>query len=175
VRYHPFQIDPATQADGEEYLAYCKRRWGGDGWTRSMRQMGKREGADYAKWVTWPNTTHAGRLLLLAEKHGLGDDVIGILYRYCYEEGQNVSLREVVARCAKEAGVPDGEAYVYSDAGLLELSQQLRQATVNGKRVKAAPTFNLTVNGATHDFSGAQDTERWQSMLEACVQMLTGD
>ena len=58
VRYHPFQIDPATHADGEEYSAYCKRRWGGDGWTRSMRQMGKREGADYAKWVTWPNSAH---------------------------------------------------------------------------------------------------------------------
>ena len=60
---------------------------------------------------------------MLAEKHGLGDKVTGIvrkhaiphhslrscrgasgvprahqLYRYCYEEGLNVSLRETVAR-----------------------------------------------------------------------------
>ena len=40
------------------------------------------------------------RLLLLAEKHGLGDRVIGLLYKYCYEDGLNVSLRETVARAA---------------------------------------------------------------------------
>jgi predicted DsbA family dithiol-disulfide isomerase len=124
----------------------------------------------YANWVTWPNTTHCGRLLLLAEKHGLGDAVIGTLYRYCYEEGQNVSLREVVARAAVEVGVPGGAEYVHSDAGLLELSTALQNAKVGGKRVSAAPTFQLRVANAATSFSGAQETEQWLSMLEQCVQ-----
>ena len=34
-----------------------------------MRKMGKKEGtALYANWVTWPNTTHASRLMMLASK-----------------------------------------------------------------------------------------------------------
>jgi predicted DsbA family dithiol-disulfide isomerase len=171
VHYHPFMIDPATAPDGEEYTAYNRRRWGSDGWTRSMRAMGRREGCPYANWKTWPNTTHAGRLLLLAEKHGVADSVIGILYRYCYEEGENVSLRETVARAANEAGVPGGEEYVLSDAGLLELSLALKNAKVNGKRVSAAPTFLLRVGSATADFSGAQDFEQWLSMLEQCAEI----
>ena len=164
-------IDPATQPDGEEYHAYNRRRWGSDGWTRSMRAMGKREGTPYANWKTWPNTTYASRLLLHAEKHGLGDRVVGILYDYCYERGENVSLRETVARAAREAEVPGGEEYVMSDQGLLELSQLLGRQSVNGKRVSAAPTFNIMVGGAAHSFSGAQDTERWTLMLEQCAEM----
>ena len=81
-----------------------------------MKRMGRKEGAPYANWVTWPNTTHCSRLLMLAEKHGLSDAVVGRLYRACYEEGQNVSLRETVARVATEAGVPDGAEYIMSDA-----------------------------------------------------------
>jgi predicted DsbA family dithiol-disulfide isomerase len=66
VHYYPFMIDPGTQPDGEPYDDYNRRRWGGDGWTRSMKQMGRKEGAPYNNWVTWPNTTHCSRLLLLA-------------------------------------------------------------------------------------------------------------
>ena len=108
---------------------------------------------------------------LLAEQQGLGDRVVGILYSYCYEKGHNVSLRETVARAAEEAGVQGGAEYVQSDAGTAELEQALRGQRVNGKRVSAAPTFNITVAGMSHDFSGAQDTERWTLMLEQCADI----
>ena len=107
VHYYPFMIDPGTKPDGEEYAAYNRRRWGGDGWTGSMKRMGKREGAQYANWVTWPNTTHCSRLLLLAERQGLAEEVIGRLYRACYEEGKNVSLRETVAQVAVDVNCKD--------------------------------------------------------------------
>ena len=169
VRYHPFMIDPGTQPDGEEYMSYNERRWGGDGWTRSMKRMGKTEGAPYANWVTWPNTTHCSRLLMYAEKYGLGDEVIGRLYRECYEEGQNVSLKATVAKVAREAGVPGGEEFVMGDEGTQELLQYLRSSTCNGKRVRAAPTFGLRVGNAVHDFSGAQEADNWFSILEQCA------
>ena len=173
VTYKPFMIDPATKADGERYMDYNRRRWGGDGWTRSMKAMGRDEGAPYANWVWWPNTTHCGRLLLLAEKHGLADKVVGILYRLCYEEGENVSLRETVAKAAIEANVPGGEEYVNSDRGLLELSQALRgnASGANGQAIRSAPTFQLSVGRASTSFSGAQDTETWISILEQCADV----
>uniref|UniRef100_A0A7S0J3Z2 DSBA-like thioredoxin domain-containing protein n=1 Tax=Calcidiscus leptoporus TaxID=127549 RepID=A0A7S0J3Z2_9EUKA len=164
-------IDPGTQPEGEPYLDYNRRRWGGDGWTGSMKRMGRKEGAPYANWVTWPNTTHCSRLLLLAEKHDLGDAVIGRLYRACYEEGQNVSLRETVARVATEAGVPGGAEYVMSDAGVDELMSCLRSSKArNGKRVSAAPTFSLRVGSAEGpSFSGAQEAAAWLDLLEQCA------
>jgi len=103
MRCFPFMIDPGTQPGGEEYRAYNERRWGGDGWTRSMKASGRKEGAPYENWKWWPNTTHASRLLMFAERFGLGDRVLGVLYSMCYEEGENVSLRGTVARAAEMA------------------------------------------------------------------------
>lgn len=37
VSFSPYMIDPRTQPDGEDYLAYTERRWGGDGWTASLK------------------------------------------------------------------------------------------------------------------------------------------
>lgn len=163
-------IDPGTAPDGEAYLAYCRRRWGGDGWTEPMKRMGRKEGAPYANWRTWPNTTHCSRLLMLAEQHDLGEAVIGMLYRACYEEGENVSLRETVARVAREAGVPGGQEYVQSDAGTQELKQALNRSIVNGKRVSAAPTFSLRIGQASGpSFSGARESDEWLHILTQCA------
>jgi len=138
-----------------------------------MKAMGRREGAQYANWKTWPNTTHCSRLLLLAEKHGLGDALIGILYRMCYEEGENVSLKETVARAAAAASIPGGVEFAMSDEGFEELHAALNNAQVNGKRVRAAPTFSIYVGSKyAGDFSGAQDMEQWVSILEQCADML---
>ena len=173
MHYHPFMIDPRTKPNGEEYQAYNERRWGGDGWTRSMRALGRKEGANYANWKTWPNTTHASRMLLHAEKHGLADKLVGVLYEYCYELGENVSLRETVARAAEQAGVPEAAEYAQSDEGSRELAERLSRAkTADGKRVSAAPTFSVSAAGASYSFSGAQDTDHWVELLEHCADLV---
>lgn len=41
VSFSPYMIDIGTQPDGEDYLAYNKRRWGGDGWTASMKRYNR--------------------------------------------------------------------------------------------------------------------------------------
>lgn len=38
VSFSPYMIDMGTQPLGEDYLAYNERRWGGDGWTASMKR-----------------------------------------------------------------------------------------------------------------------------------------
>ena len=38
VSFTPYMIDPQTQPNGEDYLAYNRRRWGGDGWTASLKR-----------------------------------------------------------------------------------------------------------------------------------------
>jgi predicted DsbA family dithiol-disulfide isomerase len=157
-------IDPNTKEDGEEYLAYNQRRWGGDGWTRSLRALGARDGVEFANWATWPNTLHANRLLQHAESFGLGGKVKSILMKKIYEEGENASLREVVAKAADEAGVPGGMELVQSNDGMEELRRALQAASVNGKRVSSVPYYS--VNDGALDFSGAQETKQWIKILE---------
>ena len=93
----------------------------------------------FADWATWPNTLHANRLLLLAEEHGLGSKLKDIIFRMCYEEGENVSLRSTVARAAEEAGIPGGAEHAMSDDGMEELQRALNSACVNGNRVSGVP------------------------------------
>ena len=38
VRWTPYMIDMRTKPEGEDYNAYCQRRWGGDGWVPGMKQ-----------------------------------------------------------------------------------------------------------------------------------------
>lgn len=38
VSFSPYMIDIRTQPNGEDYLAYTESRWGGDGWTASMKR-----------------------------------------------------------------------------------------------------------------------------------------
>ena len=61
-----------------------------------------------------------------------------------------------MARAGEAVGVPGAAAFMASDEGLAELEQQLRGQKVNGKRVSAAPTFNLRLGGGagSYDFSG---------------------
>lgn len=47
-------------AAGEEYLAYNRRRWAGDGWTHDLRRSGAPDGAKFADWQWWPNTLKVG-------------------------------------------------------------------------------------------------------------------
>ena len=54
-----------------------------------------------------------------------------------------------------------------------ELTKQLRGAKVGGKRVSAAPTFSLRAGAAAgFNFSGAQDTAQWVSILEQCAEQV---
>lgn len=165
-------IDPHTKPDGELYADYHRRRWGGDGWTAPMKRMGRAEGAPCANWKIWPNTHHASRLLLEAGRYGLGDAVIGRLYRACYEEGENVSRKEVVAAVAREAGVPNGDEYVLSGKGTDELAAELANAaTSGGRRVRAAPTFELRAGASPAlAFSGARETDEWLSLLHEAAE-----
>ena len=59
-----------------------------------------------------------------------------------------------------------------SEEGFSELEHELRAGkSLDGKRVRAAPTFSLRVGDASTTFSGAQDAESWLSMFEQCADL----
>lgn len=171
VTYRPFMIDPATRPEGEPYLDYNRRRWGGDGWTRSLRAAGKKDGTPFAKWVTWPNTFHASRTLLYADRQeqvctGRFKEEC---FKMCYEEGENLSLRETVAAAAERAGVPGGAEYALGNDGVDELIEKLNNVrSESGERVTGVPFYSIQ-KGA-YSVSGAQDTDRWLTILEHFAQ-----
>ncbi|CAM9525188.1 unnamed protein product [Ectocarpus sp. 12 AP-2014] len=114
VSFSPYMIDPRTQPGGEEYLAYNKRRWGGDGWTASLKRSSKKDGCDFAKWETWPNSLLAHRLQKFADSAGKGDQQVNsLVFQTIYERGGNASDLETLVSLAAEAGLSPAEASAY--------------------------------------------------------------
>ena len=83
-------------------MAYNKRRWGSDSWTAQLKRAGKPDGAIFADWRTWPNTLHAHRLALYAERAGKGTAAQEKLFQQIYEQGGNVSDKAILAQVRHE-------------------------------------------------------------------------
>src|SRR5690606_8216904 len=101
----PYMIDRNTAPNGEEYKAYNIRRWGGDGWTISLRRTAEGDGIGFKNWKWWPNTLRA-HILIEHARSTLGIEAAGkakdIIFRMCYEEGRNVSETQVLLAAAAE-------------------------------------------------------------------------
>ena len=105
IIFHAYMIDPQTKKEGEDYLAYNKRRWGSDGWTGSLRRIGKQYGANFDNWKIWPNTLLCHILLAEAKKINKGNEVLDEIFNYCYELGKNVSLESTLNEIGNKYGI----------------------------------------------------------------------
>ena len=148
-------------------------RWGGDGWTHSLRRAGQRDGLEFKNWKTWPNSLHAHRLVHLAgvqkgaEGQGRAKD---ILFRMIYEDGLNVSEVETLIEAAKEQGLEGSEEYLKSsrdvDLILSEDSHAKSQMKISG-----VPFFVISdKNQKTVSLSGAQGTEQFLAAFNRVCQ-----
>uniref|UniRef100_A0A7S4LLG7 DSBA-like thioredoxin domain-containing protein n=1 Tax=Eutreptiella gymnastica TaxID=73025 RepID=A0A7S4LLG7_9EUGL len=128
-------IDPGTNPDGEEYMAYNRRRWGGDGWTYSVRDCAQDLGCRFANWKWWPNTMNAHCLMELAEEQGKGMELKKRLLLLTYEEGANISDHAVLVKAAEDVGMQGAAAFVSSGQAkhtVVERHRYWSQYGVNG-------------------------------------------
>lgn len=168
VDWKPFQIDPDTDARGETVEAYCRRRWGGSGWTGHLIEEGRKDGAMFRNWEWWPNTLKAHQLVLFAGRRGVSSNLCNAaLFQAEYEDGKNISLVDVLVRIAKEdLGLSRSDedilrVFLDSDEGAAEVRTEIRR----GRRehdISGVPFFvvDYDENAKPCTFSGAQSHER---------------
>mmetsp|Transcript_6265 Transcript_6265/g.11402 ORF Transcript_6265/g.11402 Transcript_6265/m.11402 type:complete len:182 (+) Transcript_6265:213-758(+) len=178
-------IDPNTNKSGEDYNAYCRRRWGGDGWTYSLRDRGKGMGLQFGGWSTWPNTMNAHRLcLFLDELDGANPDLsekqkegrhlalVDKFYDLTYEKGSNISTPEGAAQAVEELGyakASDAVEWLQKGGG----SREVASADMHAKRemdIHGVPFFVIggDAGGRPVGLSGAQDS---RAFLKAFQQV----
>eukprot|EP00392_Amoebophrya_sp_AT5.2_P013872 g14004.t1 len=111
IRWHPYMIDARTQLDGEPYLEYNRRRWGGDGWVAGMKLDCAADGCRFENWgrqnprSVWAHTLHAHRLMHYVQREygdAAGHALKRQLFHEYYEKGRNISLVDEVADIGKE-------------------------------------------------------------------------
>ena len=151
-------IDPGTQENGEDYLAYNRRRWGSDGWTHSLRAKGRKVGAPFADWKIWPNTLRAHQLLRFAPREKEAQ-LKKACFEAIYENGENVSDPEVVCRLASEAGVDVGAFRKVLDTPAAQQDVRRACAQASQRGVRGVPYFVVSgrEDARPIGFSGAVD------------------
>eukprot|EP00746_Dinoflagellata_sp_MGD_P086799 gnl/MRDRNA2_/MRDRNA2_34391_c0_seq1.p1 gnl/MRDRNA2_/MRDRNA2_34391_c0~~gnl/MRDRNA2_/MRDRNA2_34391_c0_seq1.p1 ORF type:complete len:186 (+),score=37.08 gnl/MRDRNA2_/MRDRNA2_34391_c0_seq1:226-783(+) len=170
-------IDPNTQRKGEDYDAYNRRRWGGDGWTDPLRDRGQSMGLAFAGWKTWPNTMNAHRLCIFLErldskpvnkfsekeKAERGVQLVNKFYELTYERGMNISTPEGAAVALVELGyATEAQALEYLRTG--DGEEDVVEADSYAKRdldIHGVPFFVISLEGSDAPpmaLSGAQSS-----------------
>lgn len=180
VEWKPFQIDPGTAADGEEFEAYNRRRWGSSGWTNHLRREGKKDGANFANWKWWPNTLKSHQLVQYGlEKHQIPTNQMNrILFESVYEEGENISLTDTLIRIAQAHfsnwNWDELRNYLEENEGAIQVQQDIAR----GRRqygISGVPFFVIGAyqdgnkKGTPYGVSGAQSPSALLNIFEELV------
>lgn len=173
VVWHSFQLNPnlkvQPERDSYTYLAELKgqtREWSvkmHDNLTKTAKNVGLEYNFDRAKIC---NSFDAHRLVQLAKKHRLTDELEECFFKAYFTDGELLSDRDSLIRLASEAGLPKEEVIgvLESDQYAEEVRKDIQEARQLG--VTGVPFFVLDRKYAV---SGAQDTSVFTNTLRKAM------
>ncbi len=147
--WRPFFLNPDTPPEGEPYLPFLERKFGGRAQVEAIfdrvRAAGAPYGIEYAfeKIERRANTLKAHRLLHWAQQQGDADALVERLFAANFQRGEHVGDPAVLVACAAECGYDAQavEAYLASDQDA-DLVRQ-REAEARQRGISMVPTFIL--------------------------------
>jgi predicted DsbA family dithiol-disulfide isomerase len=170
MRWRPYQLDPTVPPEGLDRKAYMEAKFGkGDRLKQAhdhLREKGAELGLayDFDAIKRAPNTLDAHRLIRWALEAGVQDTVVTRLFALYFEEGRDISDRDLLASLAGEAGM-DAKAVrakLDTDQDADAVRQEIEQAQKIG--VTGVPFFIFAGRLA---LPGAQEAS---VMIEALKQ-----
>ena len=174
VSWRSYQLNPGMQyqegLDIYTYLAEMKgrsREWA-EQMHESVTQMAKEVGLDYHfEKVKIANSFDAHRVIQLAKKYNLTNEVEERFFKAYFTEGAIMSDHATLLQLAVEAGLKQEEvqAVLDSDEYALEVKADIAEAQQIG--VRGVPFF---VFNRKYAVSGAQDTQVFLETLKRTLE-----
>jgi protein disulfide-isomerase len=170
IEWKSFQLDPSFVATPNENIVdhlaekYRKDTDWAQTMIENMTDNAKRSGLDFHfEKAILANSLNAHRLLHLAKKHQLSDEVKELLFKAYLTEGKNVNDWDTLKNIGLEAGldITEIEPLINSDAFTAEVRQDQQQAQSIG--ITGVPFF---VFDNKYAVSGAQPTDVFLKTLE---------
>lgn len=152
TRWLPFFLNPDTPPEGEPYLPFLERKFGGRAPVEALfarvREAGQVYGLDYAfeKIPLRANTLRAHRLIHWVQQRGDADALLERLFVAQFQRGEYIGDIALLAQIADDCGY-DAEtvaAYLRSSEDVLLLQTRERQIRAMG--ISMVPTFILPGN-----------------------------
>lgn len=149
----PFFLNPDTPPEGEPYLPFLERKFGGREkveqlWAR-IREAGRAWGIDYAfeKIQYRANTLKAHRLIHRAQTVDPDpaqiDALIERLYSAQFQRGEHIGDIDVLTACAAECGYDAAAIRAYLASNADEDVVKQKAAEVQALGINQVPTFIL--------------------------------
>ncbi len=162
VSWHPFQLNPDMPAEGMDRREYCIRKFGSWNHCEEMfaqiSVVGKTVGLDFRfdRQPVIPNTFDAHRVIWLAGRKSLQDEVVEALFRAYFCDGVDLSHRSELTDVAVEAGLERErvQQLLDSDEGAREV--RMEEQDVKSLGISSVPLFIIDEQVAV---SGAQPPE----------------
>ena len=141
IRWLPFQLNPEMPKAGISRAEYRKAKFGSVERGRELDARvageGRGEGIAFAfeRMERTPNTVAAHRLIALAQKQGVGQEVVDALFKAYFEDARDIGdavVLETIASENKIKGWPQ-------DADEKEVAAL--EASMRGLGIQAVPTF----------------------------------
>ena len=115
LHFHPFELNPQMAAEGEDIVEHLGRKYGIDAAQiarnrEAIRARGESVGFRFGKRERTYNTFDAHRLLHWAGLEGRQRELKHALLAAYHGEGENLSDREVLVRCAAAVGLDEQRA-----------------------------------------------------------------
>jgi predicted DsbA family dithiol-disulfide isomerase len=159
IKYHPFELNPATPEQGHDRKKYLAQKFGAriEQAHRHLSQLGSEAGIDFQfdRAEKIPNTLKAHRLLILADQEGLQEKLAERFFKAYFSEGLDLGNAEVLKRLAAECGLDAKKTAQWLEGNEGEKEVRLSESQAQTIGIQGVPHF---VIGETH-LSGAQPPE----------------
>ena len=170
IEWKSFQLDASFKASPDDNMAehlaekYTKNIDWAQNMLDSMTQNAKTVGLDYHfEKAVLANSLNAHRLLHLAKKYDLANNLEELLFKAYLTEGKNINDFDTLTQLGIEVGLDEEEIkqVLHSDAYAKEVLQDQEEAHTIG--VEGVPFFVFDDN---YDISGAESTTVFLKTLE---------
>lgn len=176
THWQPFFLNPDTPPEGEPYLPFLEKKFGGSAPVEALfahaRQAGKIYGLEYAfeKISRRANTLQAHRLIYWAQQQGNADKLVERLFSAQFQRGEAIGDLAVLTAIASECGynpeaVGDFLNSTASTVAVQTKAQQIRQMGIH-----MVPTFILNSDQV---IVGAEDPRILAEAMSALYSLVS--
>jgi predicted DsbA family dithiol-disulfide isomerase len=170
VRWKAFQLNPDAPKEGMNRQAYRVRKFGSLAYSQQLEarvaDAGMEDGIEFRfdRIERTPNTFDAHRLIWLAGREGVQNEIVENLFRAYFIDAEDVGSPTVLTRIGTKSGLDAArvEELLGGDLGASEVAADELQARTQG--VRGVPSFFVA---GVPIASGAQKPEVLASALGA--------
>jgi predicted DsbA family dithiol-disulfide isomerase len=169
--WQAFELNPGMPAEGMDRRGYLEAKFGAWGAREALDRVieeSRKEGIRFAfdKMTRVPNTRDAHRLARFAATEGRQADLVEVLFRAYFEEGQDIGNRDVLAALAERAYLRKRDAQDVLD-GRRYLAEVLHEEEKAGQSAITFVPFFI-VNGVP-TIRGAESPDRMAALLRSAL------